>query len=198
MKRELFELDINHRMETAKNLRMLELAYENMVNSLRTWDKKYLIKSHHDGIVVWGKTWGMSARVNEGEHQRRVFHGAGELCRLVGAQYRGVSGTGTARGVHREVDTVVIVEIDRGEPVARAAVAQAEVERRLGRAFDVEVVPEHLVAAEHLLAVVARLREVGVRRIAVVAQAQGAVEESAAEESRHFKVNLRESSAIRN
>lgn len=60
VKRELFELDINHRMETAKNLRMLELAYENMVNSLRTWDK-YLIKSHHDGIVVWGKTWGMSA-----------------------------------------------------------------------------------------------------------------------------------------
>lgn len=52
VKRELFELDINHRMETAKNLRMLELAYENMVNSLRTWDKKYLIKSHHDGIVV--------------------------------------------------------------------------------------------------------------------------------------------------
>lgn len=67
VKRELFELDINHRMETAKNLRMLELAYENMVNSLRTWDKKYLIKSHHDGIVVWGKTWGMSARVNEGD-----------------------------------------------------------------------------------------------------------------------------------
>ena len=32
---ELFELDINHRMETAKNLRMLELAYENMVNSLQ-------------------------------------------------------------------------------------------------------------------------------------------------------------------
>lgn len=45
VKRELFELDINHRMETAKNLRMLELAYENMVNSLRTWDKKYLIKA---------------------------------------------------------------------------------------------------------------------------------------------------------
>ena len=36
VKRELIELDINHRMETAKNLRMLELAYENMVNSLRT------------------------------------------------------------------------------------------------------------------------------------------------------------------
>ena len=61
VKRELFELDINHRMETAKNLRMLELAYENMVNSLRTWDKKYLIKSHHDGIVVWGGTEAVKA-----------------------------------------------------------------------------------------------------------------------------------------
>ena len=35
VKRELFELDINHRMETAKTSRMLEPAYENMVNSLR-------------------------------------------------------------------------------------------------------------------------------------------------------------------
>lgn len=46
---------------------MLELAYENMVNSLRTWENKYLIKSRHDGIVVWGKSWGMSHRVNEGD-----------------------------------------------------------------------------------------------------------------------------------
>ena len=50
-----------------KNQRMLELAYETMVNSLRTWDRKYLIKSRHDGIVVWGKSWGMSHRVNEGD-----------------------------------------------------------------------------------------------------------------------------------
>ena len=67
VKREEFELDINHKMENGKNRRMLELAYENMVNSLRTWENKYLIKSHHDGIVVWGKTWGMSHRVNEGD-----------------------------------------------------------------------------------------------------------------------------------
>ncbi|MCD7925662.1 MAG: HlyD family secretion protein [Bacteroides sp.] len=67
VKRELFELEINHKMETGKNRRMLELAYENMVNSLKTWDNKYLIKSRHDGIVVWGKSWGMSNRVNEGD-----------------------------------------------------------------------------------------------------------------------------------
>ena len=58
VKRELFELDINHRMETAKNLRMLELAYENMVNSLRTWDKKYLIKSRSRRHSGMGKDMG--------------------------------------------------------------------------------------------------------------------------------------------
>ena len=67
VKREQFELEINHKMEIGKNRRMLELAYENMINSLRIWDKKYLIKSRHDGIVVWGKSWGMSNRVNEGD-----------------------------------------------------------------------------------------------------------------------------------
>lgn len=67
VKREEFELEINHKMEMGKNRRMLELAYENMVNSLRTWENKYLIKSRHDGIVVWGKSWGMSHRVNEGD-----------------------------------------------------------------------------------------------------------------------------------
>lgn len=57
-KRERFELEINHRMEIGKNRRMLELAYENMVNSLKAWDKKYLIRNSHKGMVVWGKTWG--------------------------------------------------------------------------------------------------------------------------------------------
>lgn len=66
LKRELFELEVTHQTETGKNRRMLELAYENMVNSIRTWERKYLIKSRHDGIVVWGKAWGMN-RVNEGD-----------------------------------------------------------------------------------------------------------------------------------
>ncbi|WP_455666550.1 HlyD family efflux transporter periplasmic adaptor subunit [Phocaeicola sp.] len=67
VKRELFDLEINHKTELGKNRRMLELAYETMINSLKTWDKKYLIKSNYDGIVVWGKSWGMSSRVNEGD-----------------------------------------------------------------------------------------------------------------------------------
>ena len=66
-KRERFELEINHRMEIGKNRRMLELAYENMVNSLKAWDKKYLIRNSHKGMVVWGKTWGMGQRVSEGD-----------------------------------------------------------------------------------------------------------------------------------
>lgn len=67
LKRELFELEVTHRTEAGKNRRMLELAYETMVNSLRNWDRQYLIKSRHDGMVIWGKTWGMSTRVNEGD-----------------------------------------------------------------------------------------------------------------------------------
>lgn len=66
-KRELFELEINHKMELSKNHRTLELAYENMVNSLRTWDGNYLIKSRKSGTVVWGKSWGMDKRVQEGD-----------------------------------------------------------------------------------------------------------------------------------
>lgn len=67
VKRELFELEMNHNMEIAKNHRLLELAYENMINSLKTWDAKYLIKSNSDGIVVLGKSWSMSRYVNEGD-----------------------------------------------------------------------------------------------------------------------------------
>ncbi len=67
VRRELFELEMNHKMETAKNRRMLELAYENMVNSLRLWDSRYLIKAGSDGTVIWGKSWSMSKSVSEGD-----------------------------------------------------------------------------------------------------------------------------------
>lgn len=67
VKCEFFELDINYWMEIVKNFWMLELVYENMVNSFCMWDKKYFIKSYYDGIVVWGKIWGMSVWVNEGD-----------------------------------------------------------------------------------------------------------------------------------
>lgn len=82
MKRELFELEINHKMEIEKNRRMLELAYENMVNNLKIWEKKYLIKSSHDGMLIWGKSWGMSSKVNEGD----------TLCTVISKQQGNPSG----------------------------------------------------------------------------------------------------------
>lgn len=66
-KRELFELEINHKMEIGRNNRTLELAYENMVNSLRTWDGNYLIKCQNNGTVIWGKSWGMRKKISEGD-----------------------------------------------------------------------------------------------------------------------------------
>lgn len=67
IKQEIFDLDITHKMEQGKNRRTLELAYEKMVNSLRTWESKYLVICRNDGIVSWGKSWGMSKKVNEGD-----------------------------------------------------------------------------------------------------------------------------------
>lgn len=67
VKRELFDLETNHKMEQAKNKRMLELAYENMVNSLKSWSGRYLLISPCEGTVVWGKRWGISGRINQGD-----------------------------------------------------------------------------------------------------------------------------------
>lgn len=67
LKREMYDLDVNHQMEQDKNYRMLELAYENMVNSLKAWDGKYLIKSGYDGTVIWGNSWGFGHLVNQGD-----------------------------------------------------------------------------------------------------------------------------------
>lgn len=76
VKRELFNLETSHKMELAKNKRMLELAYENMVNNLKSWSGKYLLISRSEGTVVWGKSWGMSARINQGD----------TLCTVIGKQ----------------------------------------------------------------------------------------------------------------
>lgn len=67
IKQEIFDLEINHKVEFGKNRRMLELAYEKMVNSLRTWENKYLVVCKNDGTVSWGKSWGMGRKINEGD-----------------------------------------------------------------------------------------------------------------------------------
>lgn len=67
MKREIFDLEADHKMEIGKNRRMLELAYENMVNQLRAWESRYLVVCRNSGTVSWGKSWGMGRKVNEGD-----------------------------------------------------------------------------------------------------------------------------------
>lgn len=67
VKRNLFEMNLEHKLETAQNRRLLELAYERMVNSLKSWENRYLIKSANDGIVLLGTGWSINNRVSVGD-----------------------------------------------------------------------------------------------------------------------------------
>mgnify|MGYP000587503129 CR=1 FL=1 len=67
VRRQLFDLRMEHKKEVALNRRTLELAYENMINSLKMWEARYLIKSSSNGTVILGKSWGISNVINEGD-----------------------------------------------------------------------------------------------------------------------------------
>lgn len=67
VKRNIFESDLEHKIETAHNRRLLELAYEKMVNSLKSWENRYLIKSASEGVVLLGKGWSVNNRVTVGD-----------------------------------------------------------------------------------------------------------------------------------
>lgn len=67
VQRELFEIQIEHRQELERNKHALELAYENMVNSLRAWESRYLILCKDSGIVSLGQSWGIDRRIQEGD-----------------------------------------------------------------------------------------------------------------------------------
>jgi hypothetical protein len=67
VERETFELSVAHKMEIEKNRKQLELAYENMVNSLRKWESNYLICSHHKGRIVLGEARTLTRMVNKGD-----------------------------------------------------------------------------------------------------------------------------------
>lgn len=67
IKREMFNLEINHKIERSKNNRTLETAYETMVNNIRIWDAKYLIKCQNSGTFIRGKSWSISKKINEGD-----------------------------------------------------------------------------------------------------------------------------------
>lgn len=67
VKRNIFESELDHKIETAHNRRLLELAYEKMVNSLKSWENRYLIKSASEGVVLLGKGWSVNNRVTVGD-----------------------------------------------------------------------------------------------------------------------------------
>lgn len=66
-KRNLFEMELEHKQVTVQNKRLLELAYERMVNSLKSWENRYLIKSTNDGSVLLGKGWSINNHVSVGD-----------------------------------------------------------------------------------------------------------------------------------
>ncbi|MDR2584904.1 MAG: HlyD family secretion protein [Prevotellaceae bacterium] len=68
VERDVFELSITHQTEKEKNKKQLELTYEGMVNAIRTWESKYLIKSNSNGRIVLGDERSLPTRmVNKGD-----------------------------------------------------------------------------------------------------------------------------------
>ena len=67
VERDLFELSVSHQMEIQKNRQQLELAYELMVNSILTWESKYLIRSRSEGHIVLGEVRSLTRMVNKGD-----------------------------------------------------------------------------------------------------------------------------------
>jgi hypothetical protein len=67
VERDLFEMSVVHQMEIEKNRQQLELAYEVMVNSILTWESKYLIRSHSEGRIVFGEIRSLSRMLNKGD-----------------------------------------------------------------------------------------------------------------------------------
>ena len=65
--RDIFELSVSHQMDIEKNRQQLELAYEQMVNSILTWESKYLIRSHSEGRIVLGEVRALTRMMNKGD-----------------------------------------------------------------------------------------------------------------------------------
>lgn len=65
--REIFELGVNHQKEVEYNKKQLELAYENIVNSIKKWETNYIIKSSNEGKIILGETRDLTHVVNIGD-----------------------------------------------------------------------------------------------------------------------------------
>ena len=67
VERDIFELSITHKIEIEKNRKQLELTYEGMVNAIRTWESKYLIRSQNEGRIKLGDVRSLIRMVNKGD-----------------------------------------------------------------------------------------------------------------------------------
>jgi len=67
IEREIFELSIAHRTEIEKNRKQLELTYEGMVNAIRSWESKYLVRSRTEGRIALGEVRSLLRMVNKGD-----------------------------------------------------------------------------------------------------------------------------------
>lgn len=83
--REIFELSLTHKMEIEKNRKQLELAYEDIVNSIKKWESSYIIKSNNDGRVVLGEVRDLAQLVNIGDTICTVISGNEE--KFIGKMY---------------------------------------------------------------------------------------------------------------
>jgi len=67
VERDIFELSISHRTEIEKNRKQLELSYVDMVNAIRNWESKNLIRSHSNGRIALGDVRSLTRIVNNGD-----------------------------------------------------------------------------------------------------------------------------------
>jgi len=67
LEQDMFELSVLHQTEIRKNREQLELAYEDMMNGLRTWESKYLIRSGSEGRIFLGEMHTLSRPVLHGD-----------------------------------------------------------------------------------------------------------------------------------
>jgi multidrug resistance efflux pump len=67
LEQDIFDTSISNKIEIEKKREQLELAYEEMVNSIRIWELKYLIRSKNNGKIALGEIRTLTQMVNKGD-----------------------------------------------------------------------------------------------------------------------------------
>lgn len=67
IRKSLLDLDIEQKVGHSQHRELLEIAYENITNSLHIWNDTYLIRSRTDGKIVLGERWTQHHKVSMGD-----------------------------------------------------------------------------------------------------------------------------------